>query len=126
MTTTPAELTPDQRARLAEYHVLEAYHLARMGRYGDMARARRDRELNRRGDALLADGVPINRDGEFPPSSRDELVAAWDRVIEPRRRRHERSVQPLTINGQTFDRMTRYARATIEAFELAARRLGFR
>lgn len=111
-----AALTPELRAALADYHVLQAYDLARVGRYGDMAASRRALELNRRGDALLKAGVPIDRDGNFPPATSAELAEAWARTIEPRRRRF--AGEP----GAKF--RTPHARATAHAYALAAHRLG--
>lgn len=119
------EIPQDVTAELAEYHVLNAYDTARNVRYGDMARARRAGELRRRADKLFRGGVPADRMGEFPTVTHDELQAAWTRVVESRRRRFEKSVEPyLMADGTTWlGRFTKHAAATREAFAAAAREL---
>jgi hypothetical protein len=119
--TVAAEL----RADLADYHALREYDFARYARYGDMARARRGREINRLGDALLRAGVPIDREGNLPASTPDELAAAFERVLRPRYRRWAASVQPITLaDGTVCRRWTKYARGTFEAWQATARTLG--
>lgn len=107
-------MTPETRGRLAEYHVLSAYDLARIVRYGDMAGSRRGREINRRGDALITEGVPVNGEGGFPVVTVDELAAAWQRVAVPRIRR---------VESETFRSDTKYSRATLEAWRATRLRL---
>lgn len=112
---TITDLEPGLRARLAEYHVSAAYDVERTIRYGDMAGSRRGRALDRLGDELLAAGVRIDRDGAFPPSTAEELAAAFVRVVVPRWRRFLR--EPGAQHG------TREARATEQAYLAAAQRL---
>lgn len=120
-----AALTPETREALADYHALNAYDLARIVRYGDMAESRRGREINRRGDALLRLGVPIDPEGCLPPSTPDELRAAFERVLRPRYRRWLASVQPITLaNGQTYERRTPHAEGTALAWRATAQKLG--
>lgn len=116
MTQTIA-LPAGQRNALAAYHVLATYDVLRSVRYGDMASSRRGRELNRLADALLAAGVRIDREGEFPTDelARDEVARAWDEQLAPRLRR---------VLRENFRHGTRYTQATIEAHEATAARLG--
>lgn len=112
--TAGNELTDEVRAKLAEYHVLVAYDLARCVRYGDMAGGRRGREINRRADALIDAGVPIDRSGHFPSSTDAELDAAFERVAMPRIRR---------IARESFRHNTRYTQATIAAWNVTRAKL---
>jgi hypothetical protein len=123
--TTPT-LTPEQRARIADYHVLEAYDRRRTIRYGDMARSRRGRELDRLADALIADGVRIDSAGRFPGSSPAELRAAFERVARPRYRRLLRETAPVELADGTIYRgtLTRYNGASLEAWRIVANLLG--
>lgn len=111
-----ANLTPEQRQALADYHALAAWDLRRFLEYGDMARARRGRELNRLGDALITAGVPVDRNGAFPPSTPAELADAFERVLRPRYTRWQR--EP----GARFN--TPHAAGTRRAWTRTARHLG--
>jgi hypothetical protein len=125
MTTTapiislPAELRP----ALADFTVLAMYDAQRFYRYGDMARSRRDRELRRRLEDLHAGGFRYELElGQWDLAevalellTRDEVIAGYDRIITPRRRRFER--EP----GARF--RTREAQATAEAYDALARRI---
>jgi hypothetical protein len=104
---THPRLTPEQRTALADYHVLAAYDLKRSPRYGDMAGARRYRELNRLADALIRTGVHVDRTGHFPSSTPAELAAAFERVGRPRLRRLERETSPVTLTDGTVYTGTR-------------------
>lgn len=119
------ELTPEQRERLADYRVLEAYDLARLGRYGDMSRSRRGRELDRLAGRLIDSGVPVDRVGEFPSSTPAELAAAFERVGRPRLRRLERETAPVTLADGTVytGTHTRYNGTSLEVWRAVERRL---
>lgn len=123
--STATVLPADVREDLAKYHVLSAYDRERYLRYGDMAAYRRQREINRLGDSLITRGVPVDRTGNLPESTPDELVAAFERVLRPRYRRWHASVQPFVAsNGATFERWTKHARATEHAWKATATALG--
>lgn len=111
-------------ARIADYHVLEAYDRARRGRYGDMSHARRGRELNRLADELIAAGVPVDRDGEFPASTDAELADAFERVARPRIRRLERETSDwVAADGTTYARRTKYNGTSLEVWRALERRI---
>jgi hypothetical protein len=113
------------RERLAEYHVLLAYDLRRFGRYGDMAAARRNRELNRLADELVRAGAPVDRDGMLPESTPAELAAAFERVGRPRLRRLERETSPVTLrDGTSFNRRTKYNGTSLDVWRELAEHLG--
>jgi hypothetical protein len=108
----PTTMTRETRSALAEYNVLAAYHRKRQLRYGDMAHSRRGRELDRLAKRVVDAGVHVGPDGHLPASTRDELVAAWDRVARPRIAR---------VRRETFRADTKYSRATLAAWADTAR-----
>jgi len=114
----------ETREALADYHALVEYDLARLVRYGDMARSRRAREINRRGDELLRAGVQIDSTGLFPRVEPEELAAAFERVLRPRYRRWHASVQPFEFHGTTYRRFTKHARGTAAAWRATAAKCG--
>ena len=117
-----ATLTGEARERLADYHVLAAYDARRVGRYGDMARSRRGRELDRLARALTHDGVPIDLGAKL---TRAELAAAFDRVARPRIRRLMRETALVTLaNGHELDRRTRYNGTSLDVWRELERDLG--
>jgi len=119
-------MTAELSARLAEYHVLALYDRMRFVRYGDMAAARRDRELARLAGALVDAGVPVDHAGNFPVSTAAELVAAFERVARPRVRRLERETAPVTLaNGTVYTgTRTRYNGTSLDTWRELARNLG--
>lgn len=118
--------TPPYAAELAEYYVLSLYDRKRFYRYGDMSASRRDRELSRLADALLAAGAPAATiSSSTSPTTPAELLAAFERVARPRVRRLERETAPVTLRDGTVytGTRTRYNGTSLDTWHELEREL---
>lgn len=118
------------KAELADYLVLERFDIYRSTSYGDMAGARRGREVNRRGDRLITAGLHVGRDGRFTEEDEwltaDDYRAAFERILRPRYNRFRRSpgVTWGKGGGKGGGTYTREAASTQRVYERVARELG--